>query len=287
MRAELSEGHVEVHAQNSKPADGLAGHRFELEIGRIAALVSKRASTEAMIPSNVPWVILVVLALSACTDAGEDVCEPGAPGCECLMGTCMPGFVCSPDLQMCVYPTGAEDGDGGSDSPGGASEEAGDDVADPASENAPEVLSLVTDKSAFYRGDGALQVVASVSDPDGVEDVQGGILRVAEGPTLGEFLPLGATGWQVNIEWVNVNDALPAENGQLALEADFVDSAGNVGSSTIAVFTCSSEFSVCQGWSEFFCVDLKTNRKHCGECNNACHDGDYTEDENCVGGSCE
>lgn len=225
--------------------------------------------------SSIPRAILSALALASCEEAGED-CEPGGPGCACLVGTCQPGLVCTDEL--CLYPSGGESDDGSDEEVSGSDEGPVSAGASSADAGPPEVLSLVTD-SDWLLVDEQVQFIASVSDPDGVEDVQGGTVRLLDGPELGEFLPLGATGWQFNLTWEQLNAVAPIVNGPLSFEASFVDLAGNVDSAEVTIVSCEASFTACLGEE---CVDLMTDVDHCGDCHLPC-DSYFL----CIDGECE
>lgn len=224
----------------------------------------------------IPTMILSALALTACGDSTASDCEAGAPGCACLVGTCQAGLSCIEGL--CLYPGGTD---------GGTTEGSGppsDSSGQPPGGAGPEVLSLVAGDGGLFEGSDIL-ISATVSDPDGVEDVQGGALSVQDGSLLADFLPLGAGTWQLVLPWEVLDAAHPIVNGSLILRADFVDAAGNMGSAEVSIVACASGLTTCPIASEggaLACVDLQADEDHCGSCGEDC--STYYE---CVEGNCE
>jgi hypothetical protein len=213
--------------------------------------------------------------ISACHETGEESCEAGAPGCECLVGTCQPGLVCTDEL--CLYPSETESGEMAAESDAPGSE-------GPPTEGGPAILSLTTNRPWLISAD-AVQFLASVSDPDGIDDVAGGTLRILDGPEVGEFLPLDATGWQFNLAWGELNGLDPIDNDIVTFVATFVDRGGTTSSAEVDVLACASGRRACIATSDvdyYLCVDVMNHPEHCGECDHSCY-SDYV----CIGGSCE
>lgn len=74
-------------------------------------------------------------------------------------------------------------------------------------------------------------------------------------------------------------------NGAVALRADFVDAAGNIGSAELSILACASGLATCPMASEggaLACVDLQSDEDHCGSCDEVC-----SSDYECVDGNCE
>jgi len=127
------------------------------------------------------WFCLSIGVVAACggSNGGGD-CPVGEPGCPCAAGTCPAELVCRDDV--CVF-DGTGDASGGdasndtSDAGDVSSGPTGDDASDEGTGDpgGPEVFELFVDPPTLREND-VITLTAHVTDPDGLEDIVGGVL---------------------------------------------------------------------------------------------------------------
>jgi hypothetical protein len=208
----------------------------------------------------------------ACGGAKGDDCPVGEPGCPCAAGTCPGTLVCRDDV--CVF---AGNGDDESD---------GDDTADPTGDDGtsepggPEVFELFADPPTLRERD-VLMLTAHVTDPDGLDDIVGGVLLgSSSGALYGSFVQISEGAFQVLLSWDAVDELDPIWfqwEGSRSFRAEFVDRAQRVGTRTIAIpFNCGGpDFGVC---GDATCRPLGT-KDDCEGCNDRCS---WCENATCV-----
>lgn len=217
-----------------------------------------------MVLSRVPVGLLSVLALGSC-NTGADDCTEGSAGCECLLGTCEAGLVCGPQ-GVCVYPGGDGGGDGGDD---------GDGL--PGANEPPVVESLTHTPDLLDEGS-TLIVTATVTDPDGPDDVAtGSATRTDNGMPVGTFIDQGDGTWQLSTGWDVIVASGSVGDGPVRIQATFVDSVGNIGDEVTDISACDYYKTAC-GTT---CADLDDDERHCGSCGTQC-----VPEAGCVDGVC-
>ncbi|MCA9606839.1 MAG: hypothetical protein KC619_14635 [Myxococcales bacterium] len=146
----------------------------------------------------------------------------------------------------------------------------------------PRILSLETNVTTL-RSDQTLIVTAVVTDPDGVDDLIGGsLVDPASGASYGAFATSASEGsYELRLDWGALDTVTPIDAPVTGVErrfrARFFDVAGNAAESDFAVtLRCATDGeSACDG----ACVDLMSDRDHCGACDAAvpssaiCRDG--------------
>lgn len=136
---------------------------------------------------------------------------------------------------------------------------------------APVFLSLTTNVTVL-RSDQRLVVTAVLTDPDGVDDLIGGVLLDPGGASYGAFSTSAAEGsYQIDLDWQSLNTVSPITAPLAGItrsfRAQFFDAAGNTSERDFDVtLRCASSIhSACAGE----CVDLQTDQRHCGSCGSA------------------
>jgi hypothetical protein len=156
-------------------------------------------------------------------------------------------------------------------------------------------------------------ISAVVTDPDGIEDLIGGVLLTKSGAQLGAFQSAADEGaYSFLLTWKRLHEAEAIEFADSAVEgviADFYDAAGHHTSAEVSLNLycdagdrvgyvsggvcvpkctgtaeaepCSYDNACCSG----SCVDTSSDADHCGACNNKCSitGGSAT----CGGGYCQ
>lgn len=188
-------------------------------------------------------------------------------------------------------PTGdSNDGDDGSDDGPAGTDETGDDGSggEQVNPDAPVVLSFTANVSALTEGE-TVRLTAIVTDPDGVDDLIGGELRIGE-TTLSPFATSADEGaYGLDLTWGNFDQVLDLTfDGEAnhELTAVFFDQSGNTASLSLSLrFHCDGA-DACQG----ACVDKNADPDHCGTCGNVCPDLGaldwFGDDERCMEGRC-
>jgi hypothetical protein len=149
-----------------------------------------------------------------------------------------------------------------------------------AAADAPRILSF-TSNTARLTPFGNIQFSVVVTDPDGIDDVIGGILvDPASGSTYATFATAAAEGaYSATIDWDGVNVVRPIDftsPTSRTLRASFFDVAGHVTSSETTVqLSCDGRSEACAGVCGRLrcgdvCVNPDADNDNCGACNNAC-----------------
>ncbi len=135
---------------------------------------------------------------------------------------------------------------------------------------APELVTISSNKPTLNAGE-SLIITATVTDPDGVDDLAGGSLVDADsGASYGAFTSGGAAGsFALTLTWgalgaVEAIDAPPSGVGR-SFRAVFLDKAGAKAEGAVDVtLRCDGgdTKSLCAG----HCADLQTDSDHCGGC---------------------
>lgn len=144
-------------------------------------------------------------------------------------------------------------------------------------EHKPNIIFFGTNVTEITEGEPVV-FSAVVTDPDGIDNLIGGVLNSPEGASYGSFATSAQEGsYSLSITWGQIDQVVPIEfsgTTQRTFIAVFFDATGNsVEANTTITLTCNTE-NACEGT----CVDLQSNSQHCGSCRNSCDD---------MGGSCE
>lgn len=212
---------------------------------------------------------LLFVLLAACGDDGttERACIPGdSKSCACTDGR-EGAQVCSEDGSG--YGSCACEGSPPTDA--GIEEDAGGEIEADGGEtgDAPIILSLSRNITEMTQGD-TLTVLAIVTDPDGLDDIIGGVLEDASGEnTYGPFASTADEGaYEATLDWNTLQRHAPidAPSGGITrtLRVRFFDEAGNeVTRETSIDLVCTRRTDgICDGT----CADFQTSRFHCGGC---------------------
>ena len=163
--------------------------------------------------------------------------------------------------------------DVGVEEPGTDDASVGQDPAQPETPGAqdPRILTLSTNSQRLLQGQ-TLIVSAVVTDPDGINDLIGGVLIDAEsGGTYGAFATAESEGaYSIHLAWWDLHQVRPLDTGMGGetrfLRAEFYDVAGHTASGQVSVdLTCESATdALCSG----YCRDVLHDRENCGACGN-------------------
>lgn len=146
--------------------------------------------------------------------------------------------------------------------------------------DAPEILVLSTNVNELTEGENVV-VSAVVTDPDGVDDVIGGLLESPDGAiSYGAFQTSGQEGsYELTLNWTELDVAVPIEfESETAREmrAVFFDQAGHETSGQVDLtLHCSGE-PACGGT----CVELNAAPCACdAQCTGRCGEFDFCMSE--------
>lgn len=144
------------------------------------------------------------------------------------------------------------------------------------SPRAPRILSLKTNLDVLSET-GTLTFTAVVTDPDGIDDLIGGqLLDPATGRSYGAFATSAAEGaYSLGLTWGQIAALAPIETpvggAPREFRAEFFDSAGNKGWESLTIrLACADALRAACGSQ---CVDLQSDKRHCGGCGKAITDG--------------
>lgn len=149
----------------------------------------------------------------------------------------------------------------------------------------PKFLSFSANTN-FMTPTTELRISAIVTDPDGVDDLIGGVLVDLESNselTYGAFITSAAEGaYQITLDWKQINEVRKIETAPggspRTFTARFFDQIGNQSEKSLTIMLgCDggSSFAVCGG----SCTNVMTSPTHCGSCdqrvpnNTSCIDG--------------
>ncbi|MEZ4382987.1 MAG: hypothetical protein R3A79_16795 [Nannocystaceae bacterium] len=248
----------------------------------------------------------------ACGDdaSGDDAgCGAGTLDCACFDDhSCFAGLICVSGT--CTYPGNGQSGGSSSATAGGTEGTEGTDSATEGTGGAegtegtggetdattsagettsgtedggPVIVDFGSNVKAITEGESVV-FTATIIDPDGPDDIQGGSLKSAdESVTYGAFLDLGNGTYEISLAWAEIDQAIGVEfidSQQVDVKAVFFDNGGKKGFASASVsLNCGADYAViaCDG----HCVPADVDEDNCGTCGNACDDG-----VKCYGGSC-
>lgn len=215
-------------------------------------------------------------------------------GLRCEQGICVDDAVADSGSEAASEPTdgsnpsGANTADSDDTADDDDTAETGSDAETGAVEpGGPEIIDFGTNRAEMTPGD-MLTFTATVIDPDGPDDIQGGSLKTPdESRTYGAFTDLGNGTYELMIDWYEIHGAEPIEFDApmpRTFLAVFFDNTGKHHARAIDItLTCGDvedgegnplQMSACDGQ----CESTAFSTEHCGQCNNPC--------ENCAEGEC-
>lgn len=152
-------------------------------------------------------------------------------------------------------------------------------------EGGPQISELNANTNQLTEGE-SLRVTASVTDPDGAEDVVGGTLFDDTGAPIGEFLLVSHGSFIITVTWEEIHAAHPIEfesEAQLNLIAVFTDAAAHRTAATLTMRLHCDGLGACQG----ICVNQMSDPLNCGRCGWVCADDGTCDSGSCSGGVIE
>jgi hypothetical protein len=169
-------------------------------------------------------------------------------------------------------------GSGGSDVGPGSSSSGG---------NAPPIILSISANTAVLTQNQTLILTVVATDPDGIDDLIGGVVRTPGGLSYGALATSGQEGsYSLAIPWSQLHTTEPIDAGEEGIGRTFeivlFDTAANQAEASLSVtLRCSlDDWGLCGGT----CTDLDTDARNCGVCGFDCtepHGGTL------LGGVCE
>ncbi len=243
---------------------------------------------------------LLGLGLAACSEPGEGDCEQGSLNCPCFPNfTCLGGLACSGTV--CTSPAGSSgDSMGSAGTTGGTSDTpttgntatstsptTGNPTGGTTSgteDGGPVVVDFGTNVKMITDGESVI-FTATLTDPDGPDDIQGGSLKTAdESVTYGAFTDIGNGTYELTLSWAAIDQAIGIEfetSATVGFKAVFFDNQGKKGFATTSIdLTCGADKAriACDG----HCIQADEDETNCGGCGNACGVG-----VSCFYGTCD
>lgn len=242
-------------------------------------------------------VSFTVAVFAGCSNTGgSGDCQPGTEFCECLGGSacgnglecidgyCLTGAADEVDTESTGTTTDTTTTDTTTTDATTTDATTDDETTMGSEDGGPVIIDFGTNVSVLEE-DQSVVFTATVNDPDGPDDIQGGSLKDAsESITFGAFQDVGNGTYEITVSWAEIDQAIGInfEGMQtLTFTAVFFDNGGHKGFDQTSVdLTCGPEDSAmaCDGQ----CVLAATDNDHCGTCGNAC-DGF----NGCTAGTCE
>lgn len=149
-------------------------------------------------------------------------------------------------------------------------------AADSDGTGAPMILIFTATPDEITE-DGSVTFLAQVVDPDGLDDIVGGLLLSEGGDaTYGAFVQVSEGSFQIELDWNAIDAIEPINDSTRTFSAEFNDLAGNVATDSVELgFDCQG-LVACDG----VCTELGTD-DDCATCGDAC-----IGDEHCNNGDC-
>ncbi len=162
---------------------------------------------------------------------------------------------------------------------------------------APTILNISSNTQLLSDIE-TLTVTAVVSDPDGIDDLIGGVLESPQGASYGAFQTSSSEGsYQMSLQWADLSTVSPLRfesSTELVLVARFFDVAGHQSSAELTIsLECDDEDS--QACGESACSSM-SDVETCGSCDFGCADapeltgpdsGYGISERACSAGGCE
>jgi len=143
-----------------------------------------------------------------------------------------------------------------------------------SSDGAPFFLSFSTNVGTITDGESVV-FTATVSDPDGLDDIAGGTLFTGDGAfSYGPFVAAGQEGtYSISVSWDAIDqvEVIEFESVDMArtFSAKFFDTKGNSASEDTKITLNCPGGGACDGT----CKDFQVDAKNCGACGKACEGG--------------
>ena len=236
--------------------------------GTSASTLAIRASGIRCTFIGLPLVVVLGLSIASCSNkAASDGC-PGDFGCDCVESDeCNAGLFCS-DGGHCIA-------QGGTSNEGSSASDTAANVGGP-----PEIVSLEGSMSALSSRIAVVSITAQVVDPDGLDDLVGGLARdAADDALIGPFVQLSGGTFELGLAWVQLDAAGKTNDSDpLRIHVAFTDASGNEDEDELDLLVCSTAHDACDGT----CVTLDT-KENCGVCGGTCSGAANVF---CVDGAC-
>ena len=153
----------------------------------------------------------------------------------------------------------------------------------PSDPQSPNILSISSNLTRMTDDD-VLNIVAIVTDPDGIEDLIGGELIAEDGASYGAFATSAQEGaYEIVLTWSDLDTVRTIEfEGDLARRfgVRFYDVAGHVVDQEYVVDLYCDSGAACDG----SCTDLTADEQNCGSCGRTCDDTQFAD--SCQQSSC-
>lgn len=154
--------------------------------------------------------------------------------------------------------------------------------------DAPQFVSFTANVDTLYDGH-SVTFTAVMSDPQGVVDVSGGVLRGAEGGDYGTFTRDAELGsFSITLTWSDINALVPIDFAYGSAEArqfvaEFFDLSDHRSTTQLSLdLTCANGWAGCAG----SCTDTMNDDANCGSCGGGCNDDLCSFGNYCISGSC-
>ena len=150
-----------------------------------------------------------------------------------------------------------------------------------SADGAPFFLSFSTNVGEITDGESVV-FTATLSDPDGVEDIVGGTLFTKNGAfSYGPFVAAGQEGtYSISVSWSAIDqvETIEFEDGSIerVFHAEFFDMSGKSASKDTSITLSCEGGGACDG----ACKDFQSDGEHCGTCGFSCEEG--CDDAMCV-----
>jgi hypothetical protein len=146
---------------------------------------------------------------------------------------------------------------------------------------APMILLLAADGPEITEN-GDLVFTAQVTDPDGLDDLVGGLLKTADGlGVYGPFAQISEGTFQIYVTWDAIHGVQPIEFTEATPRtflAEFLDADSLTATSTVDVVLTCGDDGACDG----VCTPLDDDEDNCGSCDFACEGVAACVDGRCV-----
>ena len=143
-----------------------------------------------------------------------------------------------------------------------------------STDGGPFFLSFSTNVGTITDGESVV-FTATVSDPDGLDDIAGGSLFTGDGAfSYGPFVAAGQEGtYSITVSWEAIDQVEAIEFESIDVErvfrAEFYDTKGKSASrDTMITLSCPGG-GACDG----ACKDFQVDAENCGACENVCEGG--------------
>ena len=143
-----------------------------------------------------------------------------------------------------------------------------------STDGGPFFLSFSTNVGTITDGE-SVTFTATVSDPDGLDDIAGGTLFTGDGAfSYGPFVAAGQEGtYSITVSWEAIDQVEAIEFESIDVErtfrAEFFDTKGKSASRDTTITLSCPGGGACDG----ACKDLQADADNCGTCGKACEGG--------------